>query len=238
MSFNPTIRLLTIPNTAPSINDVSILMNDGSSDYIFNSGQFQVNFTDAEGDLPNLVEIISLPTLGILTFDGTIVTEGFIFNIQDADKLKYTRTELEYETSFIFQTSDNNETNNLFSNMANFTITVEGQINEPPVVGDGTATTEYNTPIVFTRAMFTTNTTPPYNDPEGDAALSLKITSLPSVGVIQLNGINITVNQIFDFTDDIDSGNLVYVPDPSNTGTYSPDFTFEIADAGSGQFAG
>ena len=75
--------------------------------------------------------------------------------------------------------------------MANFTIVVDSYANLPPSeVGDGSTSTTYSTAVVFTRAMFTTSTVPPYADPEGDAALNLKVTSLPIAGILKLNGVN------------------------------------------------
>ena len=122
--------------------------------------------------------------------------------------------------------------------MANFTITVDSYENLPASsVGDGSATTNFGETLVYTRDMFTTNTVPPYADPEGDAALNLKITSLPTNGLLKLNGNNITINAIVSF-DDIDSGLFTYVPDNQISAGYDASFTFEIADAGSGIFVG
>jgi hypothetical protein len=121
--------------------------------------------------------------------------------------------------------------------MANFTVIVDGYTNLPAdVVGDGSETTDHAVSIVYTRAMFTTSTTPAYNDPEGDAALNLKITSLPADGLLKLNGVNIALNDILSFVDDIDAGLFTYVPDAAILTAYNATFTFEIADAGSGTF--
>ena len=120
--------------------------------------------------------------------------------------------------------------------MANFTITVDSYENLPASeVGDGSATINYGETLVYTRAMFTTNTTPPYADPEGDAALNLKVLSLPIAGLLKLSGVNITINQIIPFTS-IDSGLMTYVPDGTVLTAYNTSFTFSIADAGSGQY--
>jgi len=120
--------------------------------------------------------------------------------------------------------------------MANFTIIVDEYVNQPASeVGDGSATINYGETLVYTRAMFTTNTTPPYADPEGDAALNLKVLSLPIAGLLKLSGVNITINQIIPFTS-IDSGLMTYVPDGTVLTAYNTSFTFSIADAGSGQY--
>jgi len=120
--------------------------------------------------------------------------------------------------------------------MANFTIVIDSYENLPASeVGDGTTSTDHGVTVVFTRAMFTTSTTPPYADPEGDAALNLKVTSLPIAGILKLNGVNVTLNQIISFAN-IDSGLFTYLPDNADLTAYSTVFTFEIADAGSGIF--
>lgn len=122
--------------------------------------------------------------------------------------------------------------------MAQFTVSTDSYANQPPTsVGDGSENTTYGTTLVYTRDMFTTNTVPPYSDPEGDAALNLKITSLPSIGELQYNTASVVLNQIVSFAD-IDSGLLTYVPDNNNQSAYSATFDFQIADAGSGIFVG
>lgn len=122
--------------------------------------------------------------------------------------------------------------------MATFTVTVDSYTNLPPTsIGDGAETTNYGTALIYTRAMFTTNTVPPYADPEGDAALNLKILDLPAEGELQFDTVPVIINQIISFAD-IDLGKLTYVPNSGNQNAYNASFNFEIADAGSGIFVG
>lgn len=122
--------------------------------------------------------------------------------------------------------------------MATFTVSINSYTNLPPsAVGDGSETTDYGITLVYTRAMFTTNTTPPYNDPEGDAALDLKVLTLPVSGTLELNSVAVIINQIISFAD-IDSGLLTYAPDNGIQTSHDVSFTFQIADEGSGQFVG
>jgi hypothetical protein len=121
--------------------------------------------------------------------------------------------------------------------MANFTINVNESVNEPPVVGDGERTANYGEEVTLVRADFTTNTTPPYSDPEGDAPLTLRIDSLPPGGVLKLNGVDVVVNQEIDFITEIDNNLLTYTPDLNSTEAHSVVFQFAIADAGSGIYA-
>lgn len=122
--------------------------------------------------------------------------------------------------------------------MATFTVTVDSYTNLPATsVGDGATTTNYGLTVVYTRADFTTNTVPPYADPEGDAALNLKILTLPVEGLLKLNAVDVSINQIISFAN-IDSGLFTYVPNAGNQNAYNATFEFEIADAGSGIFVG
>ena len=216
------------------VNNIEVTFGNGLIEYEF----LAETFNNATATSPiGIVNIVTLPAIGTLYFDGVPVTPGLKFEFTDIGKLTYNRIDNIYQDTFVFQIS-NNETPKILSNMATFSIDVAGRINEPATVGDASQSTAYSTTIVFTRAMFTTATTPPYNDPEGDAAATLKITSLPATGEIQLDGSPILVNDEFDFTTVIDAGRLTYVPDAGTTTAYVDPFSFEIADAGSGQFAG
>jgi hypothetical protein len=120
--------------------------------------------------------------------------------------------------------------------MANFNINVTSYSNQAPTVGDGERSANYGEAITLTRADFTTNTTPPYSDPEGDAPLKLRIDTLPPSGLLELNGVPVSINQEIDFTTEIDAGLLTYTPDTNNTSAHSADFAFSIADEGSQVF--
>ena len=120
--------------------------------------------------------------------------------------------------------------------MALFTMTTSAYVNQPPsVVGDGAAVTNYGVTYTFTRADFTTDTTPAYSDPEGDAASNLRVLSLTSTGTLEYNNVSVTINQVISFAD-IDSGLFTYVPDNGTTSSYDDTFTFEISDVGSGNY--
>jgi hypothetical protein len=224
-------RILTTSHLGPTVGDGSKYVANGTDTITFNAEDFTNSFSETAKS----IQVSTLPAYGTLTLNGVDVEARDIIELDDIEGLLYTRIDDAYADPFYFKTS-NNETEKTFSNMATFTVNVDGEINQSATIGDGSTTDEYGVTITFTRAMFTTNTTPAYSDPEGDAAETLKITSLPSNGEIQLNGTAISVNDEFDFTDDIDSGNLTYVPDNAITDAQALDFTFEIADAGSGEF--
>ena len=232
----------TVNNTPPVIQnppnlDGSVILSKPGDIYEFNENIFKTGFYDKEGDSPLNVRIVTLPIYGILTYNNVPVAPGFIFNISNADNIKYERiSNIAYADIISFQTSDNN-INQLYSNMATFTINVNQYINLPPdEIGDNELTTGNRTTVVFSQADFTTNTTPPYDDPEGDGPYKLKVKTLPSQGLLKLNGVNVTVNQEILFTQ-INSGLLTFVPSETNA-AFTVDFDFDISDLGSHQYSG
>jgi hypothetical protein len=199
-------------------------------------------YSDPEGDAFQNVKILTLPTQGALTINSIaaapndIVTEAQII----AGQLEYQCDAADtdgYNENFTYTTSDvGSSTYSPFSGTV--AVVVADQISNlpPSTVGTGSATIGYGETLVFTRAMFTSATTPAFSDPEGDPALYLKITSLPALGEIFINGIEVATDEVIDF-DDIDAGFLTYVPDLTDTDGDLQGFTFQIADI-SGIFVG
>lgn len=210
--------------------------------YTFVTEDFTTNFSDPRGNTYETVRIVGLPSIGLLQFNGVNITSGFEFDIAQVANLRYI---LRNDTApimegIMFQTSNNND-NKLFSNMATFTLNVEAAANQPPSqVGNNARTIANGATYTFTVADFTTATTPPYADPEGDAASMLRITSLPTDGDLQFNSIAVTLNQVIPFqgATSINSGALRYVAEQNSPNSDTEMFTFEISDTGSGQFVG
>lgn len=198
---------------------------------------FTTDYYDKEGDNALEVLILSLPQYGLLKFNKKAINQvPFSFNISEVNKLSYIRiSSQEYEENINFKTSDNNP-NKLYSEMATMTINVNAKENEPPTIGDNTIVIEYGETKVFNSDDFTTNTTPPYSDPEGNPPYKLKILSLPSNGKFQLNGIDITINQEILFTD-IEDGLLQAFGSNADIDGETINFNFTISDTGSQQYA-
>jgi hypothetical protein len=195
------------------------------------------DFQDIDGDLVDKIIIRGLPSFGVLTFENLPIAPNFSFSVNALEKFKYVRiSKSAYSDSFTYQVTDNN-TNNKLSNMATMTINVNAYDNQPPSIGDNEITIAFGQTKVYTVADFTTNTTPPYSDPEGDGPFKLKVTTLPATGELQLNSVPINVNDEIFFTD-IAKGFFTYVPDQSDPNGYDDDtFEYEISDLGSQQFS-
>jgi len=209
-----------------------------SNNYItFNKETFITDYFDKEGDKPLEVMILNLPIYGIFKFKNKAVNKvNFTFKLEDINYFTYLRlSDKEYTEEINFKTSDNNS-NKKFSNMATMIINVSAKENLPPIIGNNEIDIEYDSTYVFTQDDFTTNTTPPYSDPEGNPPYKLKVLSLPVNGTFTFNGINITINQEILFTD-INSGLLQITGTKADINGESFSFNFTISDTGSQIYA-
>jgi len=243
---NFAININAFTNLPPDQLGIFTLILDHNEVYTFSLSNFTSEtippYNDPEGDDAETIKIITIPATGVLALNAVPVIAGDDISRTDIinNLLVYTAdagTLTAYDEVFTFNVADQGSLS-FSATSGTVAVNVSASVNQPPsVVGDGDETIDYGETLVFTRAMFTTSTTPPYADPEGDAALDLKITQLPFEGVIQLNGVPIVVNTVVPFAS-IDAGLLTYVPALIDTDGDLESFTFEIADAGSGQFVG
>lgn len=215
--------------------------------YVFTIDDFTTlttpNYSDPEGDSVQSIKILNLPLYGKLLLSGVFV--GFDQEIALAEitsgNLTYTADALETggytDSLMIFNIADDGS--GLYGSITPgvVTFTVKAQANLPPSsVGDLEINLTYGEFLTFTRANFTTETTPPYFDPEGDPPLNLKIISLPITGTLKHNAIPVTVNQVIPFAD-IDLGKLTYSPNVLITTAQDLTFDFAISDTGSLQYS-
>ncbi|MCP4284789.1 MAG: DUF4347 domain-containing protein, partial [Gammaproteobacteria bacterium] len=73
----------------------------------------------------------------------------------------------------------------------------------PPTAADNTISTHEDTTYTFAAANFN------YSDADGDAMVSVKITSLETLGALQLNSVDVTLNQVITKAD-IDNDLLIF----------------------------
>lgn len=238
-----TININAQPNQRPTVGDGSATIAY-DTDLVFTRALLTTSlspqYNDPEGDAASMFRVVSLPVRGLLTLNSIGVSPGDEIDFADIDAGLFV-----YESSNLVTTADtvffdfniSDVGSNLFAlTGGEFTINIQAQVNQPPSqLGDGTSTIEYGSNLTFTRALLTTMLTPAYVDPEGDAAQDLRVNTLPVRGNLQLNGTNISANQVISFTD-IDAGLLIYVSDLSDTDGDQVTFNFSVSDVGSGQF--
>ncbi|MFK8068765.1 MAG: beta strand repeat-containing protein [Gammaproteobacteria bacterium] len=96
-------------------------------------------------------------------------------------------------------------------------------VNDAPTATNNTISTNEDTDYTFTAVDFN------FNDIDGDSLTSIQITSLESVGELQLNRVDVTLNQIISRAD-IDAGNLKFVPITNQNGNGYDSFSFSVND--------
>jgi hypothetical protein len=121
--------------------------------------------------------------------------------------------------------------------MGLITLSISSKTNQPPSSsGWLSLQLSYNQTYVFTLANFTTETTPPYADPDGDALESIRITSIPTQGVLNLVATPVVVNDIITSAQ-LTNGDLNYVSDGADVDGYSnSELEFLVSDVGSSTF--
>lgn len=116
---------------------------------------------------------------------------------------------------------------------------LEGNL-PPSIIGDKTVVLQVN-PLslnytlenfVFSIADFTYTTSPIYSDPEGDPPFKLKILTLPEVGTLKLNNIDVVENQEI-LLSDLEQELLIYIPADFLPQSSFDEFNFTVADLGS-----
>jgi len=107
------------------------------------------------------------------------------------------------------------------------TITITS-VNDAPAGTNNTVTTNEDTQYTFTTANFGFGDA---NDSPANTLTAVKITTLPGVGTVQLNGTNVTVGQLVSAAN-ITSGLLKFVPVANANGTSYASFTFQVQDNG------
>ena len=230
-----------LPNGRPTkigVNAIDVLYG---VQHVFTIANFTTEtsppYSDPENDPLSYIKILSLPSTGVIELNSSPVSIND--NISSGDlssgNLIYIPSSSGY-FQFLFDVADTGSNSLSGLDTGLISMNVADEINLPPTaVGNGAISIDYSVTIFFTRANFTTNTTPSYSDPENDSAESLKILSLPSAGTLRHNGSVVTINQVIPFTE-IDAGYFIYLPNITITDSQQLDFDFSIADSGSGIF--
>ena len=214
--------------------------------YVFTLANFTTETTpayaDPDGDSFHSLKISSLPVQGSLTKNNVASSIGDVITSSELSSgvFKYqadASDTIGYSDGFMsFTVSDTGSLLYTTSPKA-VTLLAGSNVNQSPSsVGSGQADVSVGSTIVFTRNMLTTQLNPPYLDPEGDIASKLLIVSVPSYGLLKLNGVTVVNSQEINFTD-IDSGLFSYHSNQYPVGGIEG-FEFKISDVGSGLYVG
>jgi VCBS repeat-containing protein len=229
---------VTATNDAPvAVNDTFTTAEDSpltiTADGLFGSdGTGPVNDRDSDSGSFTSIKVTQLASNGVLTLNGVAVTLNQVISLSDinANKLVFVPDGNEngapYAT-FKYQVSDGTT----FSNAATVTINVTA-VNDAPVAVDDNLTTAEDTSLtITTTALFGSDGTGPVNDSDVDSAsfTTIRITQLATDGVLKLNGVAVTLNQVISLAD-ITAGKLVFVPDGNENGSPYATFQYQVSD--------
>lgn len=120
--------------------------------------------------------------------------------------------------------------------MGTITVNILEESNQPPNnIGWLLLNIQNAASHTFTLPNFTTETTPPYSDPEGDPLAAIKIKQLPLKGSLELNGVAVVLDQEITAAN-LSGSLLVYVSDQVDTDAHSVEIAYSASDTGSNQF--
>lgn len=239
-----TITSNAEPNNPPSRSGYFSFNLDIETSYVFTKENFTTetlpSYLDPEGDEMESIKIKSLPTVGSLKKNGTLVSlDDEITGAElDSGALVYESqtglTESYNDSGMTFVISDVGSSTFTLSPEIVYVIATYVENNPPTQVGDNSVELEVGEEFVFTRASLTSQLLPPYEDPEGNPASRLRIDVLPNTGTLTLSGANCYQGQIVNFSD-IDLGLLKYKSNQVDESGLEG-FSFSISDTGSEQF--
>ena len=238
------MALFTITTTAPlaatpdQLGTITITLPHAGS-FTFSENDFTTNcapiYSHPQGHAISKIKIDTLTNVaGSFQLTGTDITVGQEIDVTDIASGLLTFVDdssdaTAHTSNFTYFASDV-VSNSFGSVIGTVNTSILAEANIPPVIGDNTATLFYGLTLTFTAAMFTTDTTPAYSDAEGNTPDKLKLTSLPTNGIIKYKGKPALLNAEIDFAD-ITSGYLTFVGPTGFTGFGSGSFNFEIADS-------
>ena len=172
------------------------------------------NDFDADGDA---LTVTNLDTTGML---GTLVLNPVDGSFTYDPRGVFDSLEAGEHVTETFTYTANDGFGN--SNTITATLTVIG-VNDAPIAANSSVSTNEDTTYTFSASDFN------FSDIDGDTLASVQITSLETVGNLQLSGVDVTLNQIISRAD-IDAGNLKFIPVPEQNGVGYDSFEFKVSD--------
>lgn len=205
-------------NTAPTASNNTIETKIGAI-YTFTAADF--NFQDLEGDSFSQVQILTLPLLGGLFLSGNSILLLDTISITDINNGNFTFNPLLgiLGTSFTFKVHDGT----VYSD-ATYTMTLNlSPNNTPPTAANNTVTFDEDSSYTISVSDFQ------YSDAENNSLNQVRITTLPTNGLLTLSGVAVTLNQTINVAD-IESGNLIFTPAANANGVGYASFGFSVRD--------
>ncbi|MEY2691709.1 MAG: hypothetical protein RIT03_99, partial [Bacteroidota bacterium] len=209
---------IKIPTAPVATNDATVTNEDTPVSVTVTS-----NDTDVDGTVSANSVDLNTTTVGI---QNSATNASGTWSVNSSGVLTYTPTANFNGTATLsYKVNDND---NLTSNAATVTITVN-PVNDAPVALTSSATATENAAYSFTAGNFN------YSDQESNPVVSITIASLPNNGTLTINGVPVIVGQTIAIAD---ISNLIFTPNPNQYGSAYTSFTFSVNDANLGSTVG
>ncbi len=203
--------------TAPVVNDVFKTTAE-QSPIFFTAFDFAEVFEDADGDILIRIRIESLPSQGILKLSGNVVKAGDLIESADVRGLSFEPDQgWSGRTSFNWNGSDG-------ASYASTEAAVhirDHASNSPPMVRNIEKTGNEDIALWFAGSDFSGA----FEDADGDMPDKIRITTLPTNGVLKLNDADVARSEIIGSAD---LGHLTFTPDEDWHGAAS--FKWDASD--------
>lgn len=207
-----------ILNTAPTASNNTIETQIGAT-YTFTAADF--NFQDPDGDSFSQIQVLTLPLLGGLFLSGNPILLLDTISIADINNGNFTFNPLLgiLGTSFTFKVHDGT----VYSD-ATYTMTLNLSLtNTPPTAANNTVTFDEDSSYTISVADFQ------YSDAENNSLNQVRITALPTNGLLTLSDVAVILNQTINVAD-IAAGNLIFTPATNANGIGYASFGFTVRD--------
>ncbi|MBS3123779.1 lamin tail domain-containing protein [Candidatus Woesearchaeota archaeon] len=206
-------------NDAPTAENSAVTAEEDTA-YIFTISDFNFADEDADDSL-NSIKITGLETVGDLELAGVDVTLNQVIPVASITSLTFKPVANAYGTpyaTFNFKVNDGTE-----DSASSYTATINvNPVNDAPTSSTPAAITiNEDATYTFSSSNF------PFSDIDGNTLNSIKITSLETVGDLELAGVDITLNQEIPATS---IATLTFKPIANAYGTPYATFNFKVND--------
>ena len=178
------LKIIRVKDHAPIVND---LYKSATTDttITFSTKDFTDKYSDADDDKMTKIQIISLPSNGVLKLSKTAVTVDQEIDLEDLENITFEpKSKWHGRSSFNWKGFDGFEYSVDAAN-------VNMLIDAPPVVSDISKSGPRDKTVTFSATDFTSK----FTDADGDSLTKSKVTSLPNHGILKLSDTAVTVDQ-------------------------------------------
>ncbi|MBL8711681.1 MAG: cadherin domain-containing protein, partial [Alphaproteobacteria bacterium] len=217
---------ITDVNEAPILRNTGMTANEGATTAISTGASGSLYAADESAPTALVYTVTTGLTNGFLARDSAPSTPITSFTQAELNSgvIRYVHNGTNTTSdSFVFSITDGTFTT---SNQT-FAITVN-PANDAPQGTDNTVTILEDAPYTFSAANFGFSDP---NDSPSNTFAGVRITTLPTTGVLRLNGVAVTAGQTVSAVD-IGNNLLVFTPAANANGIGNSSFTFQVQDNG------